>query len=131
MSDDETLENEEEKAVEEENEFDLSYAEWPFKLCDKTDGTQKEYVLREMDGTLRDQYVTLVVNRVNTAQNGKRDMTGMYAELLARCIWSQPEDKRVSLKEIQTWPATFQKKLFNKARKLNGLDDDEEATKND
>lgn len=133
----------------EELEFCLDIKEYPiyFTLNEE----KITYYLREMTGQQRDDYLGALQKMMgkNTMAGGKvnaasiQSFDGIEAELLSRVIFkevpSEEEDEvkkeRVSKKEIQTWPAPVQHKLFLKAQKLTGLGDEdeksEEEAKND
>lgn len=105
-------------------EFTLDLKEIPVRL--KSGENVKEYVLREMTGKQRDQYLTELNKRMKIDSTGKASLSsfdGLQAELLTRCLFEG--DASISKEELQSYPSNTQSKLFNEAQKLNGLDADE------
>ncbi len=105
-------------------------------ILETTDGTEKNFVLREMVGKDRDAYMTKMGSKMKYSPAGKvigmKSFDGLQASLLERCFFDE-EDKLVSQIEIQAFPTKTQTELFKIANKMNGLDqtDAEEDSKND
>lgn len=122
-------------------EFDLDIKEYPIYF--NLSGDQITYYIREMTGQQRDDYLNALQKMMGkSAMSGGKlsagsiqSFDGIEAELLSRVIFKEvPSDEdevkkeRVSKKEIQTWPAPVQHKLFLKAQKLTGLGDEDEKS---
>lgn len=117
-------------------EIELARKEIPVNLKDET-GTVRRYTIREMNGTQRDQYLNSMGSRMRYTPDGKpagiKDYTSLHCDLIHLTLVDE-NDKPVEKKVIQSWSSSSQKKLFNKARELNALEDDpdeaEAAAKN-
>ena len=108
----------------------LKQAEIPVVMVTE-DGTERDYIIREMVGHVRDAYLTKMSGKFEF--NGKGDVTkiknfdGLQANLLAKCLHDD-DGKLVPLGTVQGFPATAQAQMFKAAQTLNGLD---EETKKD
>lgn len=105
-------------------EFDLTREEKPIRIRNPKTGEVSDYVVREMDGTLRDSYLSAQAKRVNVVEGkvtGIREFDGMTAMLLTRCLYKQPENTPVTAQEVQAWPAKVQAAIHEIAERLNGL----------
>ncbi len=112
------------------NEFAAERKTEDFKVGDKT------YQMREMDGTLRDQYNDLMIGRMDRGADGKlkgmKKLSGLDSDLLTRCVWDVEATRYVDPKTINSWPASTLEKLSKWALEFNGLDKKaEENAKND
>jgi predicted mannosyl-3-phosphoglycerate phosphatase (HAD superfamily) len=88
------------------------------------DGTEVSYLMRELDGDLRDAYLNRLAKRAR--QNNVHDFTGLFSSLLTLAMWQENDEGvwvRISEKEVQKWPSTMQKELFDMAKVMSGLDD--------
>lgn len=113
-------------------ELQLQEEEFSVKLAN---GVLIEYVLSELTGAGRDKYLASINARMKKDANGNtviQKFEGMQALLLCLAIRHKSTDALVTEQEVQVWPARMVVDLFNKARKLSGLDEDAEAdAKND
>lgn len=103
-------------------EFDLARKEIPCKLGGV------EWVLREMDGTMRDQYLNAISSRVRMVDgkaNGVKDFGGLQALLLTRSLYRKDDNQPATQAEIQAWPSSVVGALFDRAKELSGLGDEE------
>lgn len=126
--------------------FDLELQCVPVTLTEKRGEQRVKLVceLREMTGALRDEYLKRQMEKVTRGPDGKpngvKDITGMYADLVAASLFhlaTHPIDKdgkegdavpletptRFTIAQVQAWPANVQKTLFAQAQSLSGLDD--------
>jgi hypothetical protein len=130
-------------------EFDLQIAEVPVKLNGK-DGKTTIYVLRELTGEQRDKYLNGTLARAKTDAEGKvagvRDLTGYQAALLCLAMRRVEGGEVVDGKlvkgtvletefpdpgMVQSWPSRVQGKLFKRAQKMSGINEEEKpAAKN-
>ena len=89
------------------------------------------YVLRELDGKERDTYLNDLSARTRIGANGKpagvKDFVGLHAGLLAKALKKVVGNERqdIDKKAIQSWPASTVSKLFDIAKELSGLGNDE------
>lgn len=83
--------------------------------------------LVEMTSAQRDQYLDATCARMGFDAKGNamgiRKFDGMHADLLTRCLVKE-DNTTISLKELQTWPASVVTSLFEEAQKLNHLNQD-------
>jgi hypothetical protein len=88
-------------------------------------GKTTTYLLKEMTGTQRDQYVSNMMKRTKFDGEGKilqmGDITGMQASLISMCLYD-PQGQLVPPTFINAMPATSQNLLFEACSRLNGLD---------
>lgn len=107
--------------------YSLRRKEEPFDV-ETEDGRTLTYVMREMDGALRDEYLTVNNQRISTkdGQTTVTDFTGLYAALLSRCVFDE-NNRPVSEAAMQAWPAGVQEEVFKDAMVMNGLDKDAKA----
>lgn len=107
--------------------FDLILQELPVTLTN-ADGVAEQYVLRELTGRGRDQYLNNLTGRLVTDAKGNsrmKDFTGLQSNLVGRCLFRK-DGQAVTEAELVQWPARVLSKLFDKAKELSGLDDDAE-----
>lgn len=114
-------------------EVSLAFTERPVKVKEQS-GNIRNLVMREMDGDLRDEYLSNMTKgvKVDTASGTAtmKSMKGIHAALLCRCLYEGGE--LVPATEIHAWPSSVQAKLYAAAQKMNGLGEDaEEEAKND
>lgn len=99
------------------------------------EGETKVYVLREMSGAQRDQYLNFVGSRVKCDEKGNpirmSSHDGIHAALLSRCL-EDDQGKLLTKETIEAFPSTALVQLFIAAQTLNGLGvKGEEEVKND
>lgn len=122
-------------------EFELTRQWIPFTLVNQKTGERECYILQEMDGQGRDQYLNSTSKRAVRDDDGNvtmYDHDGFQASLLSRCVYRVDgyeesdvgeigayvgETKAVSEKTIQSWPASTHQQLHKQAKQINGLDD--------
>lgn len=98
-------------------------------------GVIRSYTLREMTGADKGRWQTENAKRMSFDRKSKvgmiKDWNGLEASLITYCLFDTSGNK-VPTQTIISWPTTVQKALFEAARKMNGLTDDEEdKEKND
>lgn len=88
------------------------------------DGSVSRYLLREMTGTLRDQFLNAQRRIMEPTKNGGhtvKDFNGSQSSLLCRCLYDS-DGKAVPEATIQGWPVGVQAVLHEAAQKINRLD---------
>jgi len=100
------------------------------------DGTSKKYVMKEMDGTLRDSYNDAMAARMRKSPEGKplglASIAGIDADLLIRCVFDPSTEKMVDTKTVQSWSSTSLDEISEWALEFNGLNKNaEKNAKND
>ena len=83
--------------------------------------------LRELTGTLRDEYQTLVSGKIKMDDKGQPtgfvNMAGLAGELLSRTLFNRDDGGKPFKKEvISEWPSRVLDTLFVESRKLSALD---------
>lgn len=109
--------------------FSLKRKERMICLEDES-GNELDFVLKEMNGAERDQFMTLVAQRVKADPSGKnrtlQSFDGLQASLLMQCMFHLDESgkivKPVDMKTVQAWRAEVVNDIFEIAAKMNGLD---------
>lgn len=103
--------------------FDIDLQEQPV-IVKRKDGTVKNYVLRELTGKQKGQYLNGMNTRLSISEDGKvtgiKNFDGIETSLLCRCLYNE-EGKLVSESELQELPARVLKQLFDAAQTLSGL----------
>lgn len=99
------------------------------------DGVAREYILRELDGDARDNYVNLMIAKSKTDKSGRTvgvsDVRGLESALLTRMLFNKEDNSAVPQAQIQKWPAGTRTRLYERALRLCGLDKSaEENAKN-
>lgn len=120
----------------ERKKFTLKRKEIPIDIED-SEGKIRTYRMVEMEGTLRDRYMTDISHRMKTGPDGKptgmlRDVTKLHSSLLNLCLFDD-QNTAVTVDNLQKWPATVLSELYEMALDLNALreqDKEEEASKN-
>jgi hypothetical protein len=84
------------------------------------DGVERQYYIREFNGTDRDIYLGLMQSK--TQQNpdgttGVKDHKGIFTDLLSLTVYDS-DNKKVSAAVLQTWPSSVQVELFTIAQEL-------------
>ena len=106
--------------------FDLKREERPVVI----DG--EPYVLVELDGRGRDLYLNNLGGRLRHGTDGKpggvENFEGLQASLVAASLKKVCSDGRkdVAVETIQTWPARVVDGLFDAAKELSALNEEEE-----
>ena len=95
----------------------------------------QKYIMRELTGKQRDQYLDLIAKRVqyvNGNQAGMKSLSGLQSSLLAMCLIDS-SGNLVKESVITEYPGSVQSQLFKLAQQLSGLDKEEslEEVKND
>jgi hypothetical protein len=89
-----------------------------------SEGEEILIYIKEMTGAQRDDYFNRMAARTKLDEKGEivgvKDYKGLYSGLLSLCTYAA-DGKPVPEKEIQDWPDTAQKQLFELARDLNNL----------
>ncbi len=88
------------------------------------DGSHASYVLRELSGDERDNYLNVAEKKINRGADGTgiamRDYKGVVADLLCACVFDQ-KNMKVPWAEIQKWGTSAQKTIYDMAVKLSRL----------
>ena len=107
-------------------DFDLELQRHPF-TAKAPDGVRQRYFVFELNGTQRDDYLTFIAGKTVESNGTRRvkNFKDIQAFLLAKAVYKEGETKPVPLSTIQSWPASMQSKLYDKARDLSGLDKEE------
>lgn len=106
----------------------------PVELEMDAEGNVVKVFVKEMTGAQRDEYFNKTSQRSRVDQNtgevvGIKDYKGLYSTLLAFCVYDA-EGKPLPESKIQEWPDGAQRAMFEIARKLNKLGNDEGDEKN-
>ena len=94
----------------------------------------KEYVLTELDGTARDEYLGEMGKRMKTVNGATeiKNYKGLQASLIAMCMTDKGSGEPVTLDEVQALPGKTLTKLFKICQDLNGLgEESDQKAKND
>ncbi len=97
-------------------------------------GKTKEYVLVELDGNGRDEYLNEMNKRMKTIGKETKisNYKGLQSMLVSMCMRHKADMEPVLLDECQALPGKTLTKLFETCQSLNGLDDKaKDAAKND
>jgi hypothetical protein len=92
----------------------------------------RRFIMREMDGMSRDDYLTKSNKKTEVGPDGLSrvvDFNGSLSELLARMLYEVHtvdgvdvvNSKPTALIDIQSWPAKAQMALYQKALPISGL----------
>jgi len=105
----------------------------PVEITDEQ-GQVRRYTLRELDGKQRDQWFSLMGDRVQIEDGrvvGVRNFDGFQAALVSHCLYDE-KGQAVPIDEIQALPARVQDALFRAAQELSALTEQSVAdAKND
>lgn len=110
--------------------FDLDRIEESVTL--KLKGEEQKYVLRELIGKERDEYLTSLFARMKTGNDGKSTLNnamGLQASLVSKALThanGSLQGSPVDIETINSWPARIVKSLFERAKEISGLDDEAE-----
>lgn len=91
----------------------------------------EDYVLVELDGRLRDKYLNNLGGRLKHTgggQQGVKNFEGLQASLIAMSLFRIEGGERepVKMDVIQKWPACVVSGLFEAAKKLSALGNEDE-----
>lgn len=95
------------------------------------------YMLVELDGKDRDKYLNSVGARLRSEGKTQsvKNFEGLQASLVTASLRKQASDgaftELVPIATIQSWPARVVKTLFDAARELSALDDDDGDSEED
>ncbi len=111
-------------------EFTLERQEKPVVIAGQ------KYVLLELDGKERDNYLNGIGARVKHTADGKpaglKSFDGLQASLVTACLRTdEGERSAVPVAVIQGWPARVVTRLYEAARDMNGLDTEDDKKGND
>lgn len=85
------------------------------------------YTLVELDGAARDKYLQDLTGRVRTTPEGKpagvKNFCGLQASLVSASLVDATR-KPVPASLVQSWPARVVAALYDAARELSGLEDE-------
>lgn len=91
------------------------------------DGTQ--YVLRELDGAGRDEFLQYTTRNIRLDENGKPELTnndlrGQSAMLISMSLLDPEKNfaPAFSKETIQTWSSSTIEELYKESARLSGLD---------
>ena len=100
----------------------------PVNIKDK-DGVLRSYELREANGDSACRWKNAILQRTNLGPNGKPSSFGAIADtepiVISLCLFDK-DGKNVPVGVIRQWPAKVQRALFEKAKEISELDEDEE-----
>lgn len=124
--------------MEEALEFEVSQKEIPVTLKNPKTGDEKKYILRELSGPGRDQYMSDISRRMRYMRDGSpagmKDFKNLYAYLLSLTLYSVEKGDYLTIKEVQEQipSSSVQSKLYDKAKEISALGDKaEDEAKND
>lgn len=96
----------------------------------QTDEGDKKVSVVTMNGTDRDNYMVQLLKRTskdaNGTINGVKDPKGMFADLLTKTLRNEETGELFDRPSVQSLPAPVSKELFEVAKTLNGLGEDED-----
>jgi len=107
--------------------FTLKLQEEPITI-EKADGSEVTYFVRELNGRELESYLNDSRKNIimsNGEVVGMKSFDGMYTNLLARCTYDE-ESHLVLKPDMDLWPASFQKEIFNIAQRISKLGKDKE-----
>lgn len=113
--------------------FSLKRSEIPITI-EGTDGIERKFVLREVDGLERDEYSSKMAAKARYDEKGKivglKDQVGLVAALIHLSLYDEA-GTRVALQVIEKFPSKMQMALFTAAQQLSGLVEDKQSAGND
>ncbi len=117
----------------EPTKLSLVCAEESIEITDK-DGVDKIFTICEMTGRQLEQYLNGSRGKVIMTDGkvtGMKTYDGLYSNLLSKTMRDE-SGKLVLMDELQVWPVRVQRFLYEKAQKVNGLDEQaEDDSKNE
>ena len=107
---------------------DLTVREEPVEIGDK------KYLLKEANGDASARYRNFLFSQTKLGPGGKPQSIGSMADaeplLVSLCLWEPGEKenqcKRVDLALVKSWPSRVVKALYNKAKEMSDLDEEED-----
>ncbi len=88
-----------------------------------------KYVLLEATGEVATKYLNFRMSKIKFTSDGKPNSTQNIGDiepfLVSMCLFLEEGRKPVSMVTVQSWPYRVQKKLFEEAKKISGLDKSE------
>ncbi len=106
-----------------ELKFDLSVIEIPVNI------ENKKYILREASGAAACSYRNAMIECTQLGPDGKptklKGIANVEPLLVSLCLFDD-KNKRVPVATIQSWPSRIQKTLFDKAKEISELGEEEE-----
>lgn len=107
-----------------ELKFTLKLKEVAVQITD-VQGRTESYVLRELNGRFRDEYLNEMGGRMKFNAEGKTEGLSDYSDLqsglLSLCLYDE-KGELVKKEALQDYPASVLSDLFDAAQKLNALD---------
>ena len=109
--------------------FNLDLESIPVELESPETGKVHKYLLKEMTGVARDQYMTFITKRLKTDESGETTVSsfeGLQSNLLHSCLYKVDDNGKespVPIGTIQKWPSRVVEALFNRAKELSGMED--------
>lgn len=96
-----------------------------------SDGTTVEtYVLREASEDAAVRYRNTVMDSAEISAEGKptrvRHLADIEPFLVHLCLWDS-EGKNPTLRKVRSWPARVVKRLYDKAREISNLAEEEDT----
>lgn len=119
--------------------FSLRRKEKPIILEDEN-GQEKQYVMRDMDGSQRDAWQDDFSSRLSPTGKDDKGNTmfkitkwsGMHSGLIKRVVFDPEKKKYIEPATINSWPGDVVQSVYEECRKFCGLDkESEEEAKND
>lgn len=107
-------------------EFDLTPTTVPVRI------SGADYVLKEASGAVATTWRNSVFRSTKVDANGRPSSYEGIAEaepLLVSLCLHDANGKLVPIQTVKSWPARIQKSLFEKAKEISGLDEEETPEK--
>lgn len=104
-------------------------------VLERQDGSEWEVTVNELPGPESEDYQDSIKDRLDVEMDDKgklkvksiRTFKGSYESLLKLCLRNKATGELVPVEQIQAFPASVQKGLFEIAQRLNGLGEDSQA----
>lgn len=107
-------------------EFDLTPTTVPVRIAGQ------DYLLKEASGAVATTWRNSVFRSTKVDSNGRPSSYEGIAEaeplLVSLCLY-EANGKLVPIQTVKSWPARIQKALFEKAKEISGLDEEETPEK--
>lgn len=95
------------------------------------EGGIEEYELREASGDDACRWKNAIIERTMLGPDGKptgmKNIADTEPILVSLCLYDVSLKKKVPVSKVRSWPARVQKALFEKAKEISDLDEDDEA----
>jgi len=113
--------------------IDFSTLKWitiPVTVCDQ------KYILREADEAAAQNFRNARMKGMKINQDGKvvglpENPAGLQKLLVSLCLFTEGEDgkpdKQVHINSLDKWPARVIKTLFERAKRISGLEEKEDT----